>query len=259
MRKTGNPSRMPEFYNMWYRIAIKGEYWLTDTGPVYADGDYADDNHEMLAESHMLGALGNDIEDEGWGTQTFYNARNMFYDAVGNPMHYMGQMEDYIEALQAEYGEDDWHDYADYEGYLTWLNTHHIENEDERKIKEDWVKREIGGMKDPRTHVSKYYDWVRVQGPNIEVWEMNNLAIARIKRQISQIYHDERYDDFEEGWEDSPKFNLSILSTGKYIEGISYNDLIYGRWRERLREPEIMEIGRRRPVTNVPGYQYDGG
>lgn len=245
---------------MWYRQTIahiRGEYWLNENGPEYADGDVADVNHEMIAESHLLNEIGNDISDENWGVQTYSNARNMFLEALESPQHYLGEMGDYIEELQAEY-EDEWWDYADFDNYLVWLNTRNQE-EHMRKIQEDFVRREIGGMKDPRKHVAQHYDWVRVQGPNIEVWEMNDLAVARIKRQISQIYYDERYDDFEEGWEDSPKLNLSILSTGKYIEGISYNDLIYGRWRERLREPEIMEIGRRRPVTNVPGYQYDGG
>jgi len=245
---------------MWYRQTIahiRGEYWLNENGPEYADGDVADVNHEMIAESHLLNEIGNDISDENWGVQTYSNARNMFLEALESPQHYLGEMGDYIEELQAEHG-DEWWDYADFDNYLVWLNTRNQE-EHMRKIQEDFVRREIGGMKDPRKHVAQHYDWVRVQGPNIEVWEMNDLAVARIKRQISQIYYDERYDDFEEGWEDSPKFNLSILSTGKYIEGISYNDLIYGRWRERLREPEIMEIGRRRPVTNVPGYQYDGG
>lgn len=245
---------------MWYRQTIahiRGEYWLNENGPEYADGDVADVNHEMIAESHLLNEIGNDIADESWGAQTYHNARLMFDDALRSPNDYLGQMGDYIEELQAEHG-DEWWDYADFDSYLVWLNTRHQE-ETIRKIREEFVRREIGGMKDPRTHVAKHYDWVRVQGPNIEVWEMNDLAVARIKRQIEKIYYDERYDDFEEGWEDSPKLNLSILSTGKYIEGISYNDLIYGRWRERLREPEIMEIGRRRPVTNVPGYQYDGG
>ena len=245
---------------MWYRQTIahiRGEYWLNENGPEYADGDVADVNHEMIAESHLLNEIGNDISDENWGVQTYSNARNMFLEALESPQHYLGEMGDYIEELQAEHG-DEWWDYADFDNYLVWLNTRNQE-EHMRKIQEDFVRREIGGMKDPRKHVAQHYDWVRVQGPNIEVWEMNDLAVARIKRQISQIYYDERYDDFEEGWEDSPKLNLSILSKGKYIEGISYNDLIYGRWRERLREPEIMEIGRRRPVTNVPGYQYDGG
>lgn len=245
---------------MWYRQTIahiRGEYWLNENGPEYADGDVADVNHEMIAESHLLNEIGNDISDENWGVQTYSNARNMFLEALESPQHYLGEMGDYIEELQAEY-EDEWWDYADFDNYLVWLNTRNQE-EHMRKIQEEFVRREIGGMKDPRKHVAQHYDWVRVQGPNIEVWEMNDLAVARIKRQIEKIYYDERYDDFEEGWEDSPKLNLSILSTGKYIEGISYNDLIYGRWRERLREPEIMEIGKRRPVTNVPGYQYDGG
>lgn len=238
-------------------LILGGEYWLNEDGPEYADGDIADVNHEMIAESYLLNEIGNDISDENWGVQTYSNARNMFLEALGSPQHYLGEMGDYIEELQEQYGKE-WWDHAEFDDYLVWLNTRHQE-EHMRKIQEEFVRREIGGMKDPRKHVAQHYDWVRVQGPNIEVWEMNDLAVARIKKQISQIYYDERYDDFEEGWEDSPKFNLSILSTGKYIEGISYNDLIYGRWRERLREPEIMEIGRRRPVTNVPGYQYDGG
>lgn len=245
---------------MWYRQTIahiKGEYWLNENGPEYADGDIADVNHEMIAESHLLNEIGNDISDWNWGVQTYSNARNMFLEALESPQNYLGEMGDYIEELQEQYGEE-WWDHAEFDDYLVWLNTRNQE-EYIRKIREEFVRREIGGMKDPRKHVAQHYDWVRVQGPNIEVWEMNDLAVARIKKQISQIYYDERYDDFEEGWEDSPKLNLSILSTGKYIEGISYNDLIYGRWRERLREPEIMEIGRRRPVTNVPGYQYDGG
>lgn len=252
---------------MWYKQTIahiRGEYWLNENGPEYADGDVADVNHEMIAESHLLNEIGNDITDENWGTQTYSNARNMFLDALQSPQNYLGEMGDYIEELQEQYGKE-WWDYAEFDNYLVWLNTRHQE-EYMRKVQEEFVRREIGGMKDPRKHVAQHYDWVRVQGPNIEVWEMNTLAVARIKKQIEKIYNDEseefgNYDyDEDEAWKDSPKLNLSILSTGKYIEGISYNDLIYGRWQQRLREPEIMEIGKRpKAPTNIPGYQYDGG
>lgn len=256
-------AQLREFDTMWYRAAIKGEYWLTDNGPVYADGDLADDNHEMLAESHMLGELGNDIEDDGWGTQTFYNARNMFLEALQNPGTYLGQMEEYVEAMQAEYG-DDWWDYADYEGYLIWLNTNHIEDETERRIKKEWVDREMGGMKDPRTHVSKYYDWVRVQGKNIEVWELNDLTRIRIRRQIEQIYDEEGLGDEDETWKESPIFNLSVLSTGQYVPSLSFYDLVtQGEEKKKAKEnaydffPDYRTT--KKFPTNIPGYQYQGG
>lgn len=249
---------------MWYRLSnIKGEYWLTEDGPVYADGDYSDDNHEMLAESHMLNQLGNDIGDDSWGTQTFYNARNMFYDAIGNPMGYYGQMEDYVEALQAQHG-DDWPDYADFEDYLTWLNTHHIQDENLRRIREEWVKREIGGMKDPRTHVSKYYDWVRVRGNNIEVWELNDLSRARIKKQIEDIYYEEDgMGDDEDSWKEAPIFNLSILSTGEYTPKLTFYDLITPgvdkkKAKENAFEP-FPDLNTQRRPNPVPMYKYDGG
>lgn len=252
---------------MWYKQTIahiRGEYWLNENGPEYAQGEIADVNHKMIAESHLLNELGNDIADESWGTQTYSNARNMFLDALQSPYSYLGEMPEYIEELQAQHGED-WRDYADFDNYLIWLNTRHHQEEYMRKVQEEFVRREIGGMKDPRKHVAQHYDWVAVRGPNIEVWEMNNLARIRIKNQIEQIYDDESEEfgnygyDEDESWKESPKFNLSILSTGKYIEGVSYNDLVSGEWQKRLREPEVMEVGRRKPITNVPGYQYEGG
>jgi hypothetical protein len=250
---------------MWYRLSrIKGEYWLTDNGHLFADGDVGDDNHEMLAESHILGQLGNDIGDEDWGTQTMYNARNMFYDAVGDPNRYLGQMEEYIEGLQEQYGED-WADYADYENYLLWLNTRDITDENEKERITKWVAQEIKGAKDSRQYVSKQYDWVRVQGNNIEVWELNNLARLRIKRQMQDIYYEEGNEsDDTDSWKEQPVFNLSILSTGQYIPNLSYYDLITpDEEKKKAREnaydfyPDYRTT--QRQPTNIPGYQYSGG
>ena len=247
---------------MWYRLAIKGEYWLTDYGPQFADGDVADDNHEMLAEGYMLGELGNDIGDEDWGTQTYSNAKNMFLDALQNPGTHLGQMEDYLELIRSEYGED-WEDYADYDDYLSWLNTQYIQDEKERQIKQEWVNREIGGMKNPREHVSQHYDWVAVRQKNVEVWEMNDMTRARIKNQIEQIYDEEGLSDENELWKEEPKFNLSILSTKQYIPNLTYHDLIEpGIEKKKARDSALdffPDFRTNTAPTNTPGYQYQGG
>jgi hypothetical protein len=246
---------------MWYRLAhIRGEYWLNENGPVHADGDLGDDNHEMIAETHMLNELRNDIESpEYWGAQTYNNARLLFMEAQEHPGAYMGQMPEFIKDLQAQYGNE-WWDYADYDSYLIWLNTRHFKDEAVKKRQQEWTEREIRGFKDPRTHASKYYDWVRVHGTNIEVWEMNNLTRKRIERQIEDIYHDENEYSDDDSWKDSPKFNLSILSTNKYVGGLTYNQLISGGEVEHLNTPNHVEVGTRGTVpTSVPGYQYQGG
>jgi hypothetical protein len=249
---------------MWYRLShIRGEYWLNEGGPEYADGDVGDVNHEMLAESHILGELGNDIYNE-WdgGVQTYSSANDMFYDALDHDP--IGSMEEYIEELQTKYGED-WREVAEYDDYLIWLNTHRHTDPKMKQIQESFAKKEIAGLKDARLHVAKEYDWVRVQGPYIQVWEMNDLARKRIRKQLDQIYDIENsdtggeYEDYD-AWKDIPKFNLEILSTGKYITNLTYYDLISGGELKRMREPEIMEVGKRPAApTNIPGYQYSGG
>lgn len=111
----------------------------------------------------------------------------MFWDALSDdPNKHLGQMTEYLHALEAQYGLD-WRDYADFEDYLIWLNTHHITDDAQRKIIENWVKREYAGMQDSRKHVSQHYDWVRVQGNNIEVWEMNDLVRKRIEDKLNKF------------------------------------------------------------------------
>lgn len=203
---------------MWYRKAnIKGEYWLTENGPEFADGNTSDNNHEMIAESHMLGQLGNDIEDD-WGVQTYYNAKNMFWNALHDGM-YLGSMEDYMEQLQATYG-DEYLDYADFDSYLIWLNTWQHQDEAVKKVQKEWAEREIAGMKDPRLHVSQHYDWVKVQGNEIQVWEMNDQTRARIKSQIEQIIDEEALDSYDENWKDAPIFNLPLIQPVNIFRGL---------------------------------------
>lgn len=246
---------------MWYRQIIshiKGEYWLTDSGHQYADGDVIDQNHEMIAEGHMLDQLGNDINSEEWGFQTYYNAKNMFYDALEKPSEYLGRMDDFVEDLKQEHG-DDWWDYADYDSYLMWLNTHNQED-DVKEIRKKWVTNEIAGMKDPRTHVSKHYDWVRVQGNYIEVWKMNDLAKVRIKYQLENIYDEENYEEGDDNWKMSPVFNLSILSTGKYVPNLSYYDLLSYKEKRELVPDSYNDYRTTTKIpTKIPGYQYNGG
>jgi hypothetical protein len=249
-----------KFCTMWYRLShIRGEYWLTEDGPQYAEGD---DNHEMLAESHMLNQLGNDIEDEGWGTQTYYNARNMFFDMLYNPATQIGAMEEYIEYLQTQHGED-WGDFANYEDYIMWLNTKDVTDEDQRNTRENWVSREFEGMKDPRKHVSQYYDWVAVRGTNVEAWELNDLTRRRIEHQIEDIFDEEGIGE-DESWKTKPMFKLSILSTGQYIPNLTFFDLItQGVEKKKGRENQFDSFPDYRTTTKIPtkipGYQYQGG
>jgi len=158
--------------------------------------------------------------------------------------------------LQAEHG-DNWWDYATFDSYLVWLNTQQYLDEEVKKTKKDWVEREIAGMKDPRKHVSQYYDWVRVEHNNVEAWVMNDTVRRRIANQLEEIYGDENDDYEDDSWKDKPIFDLSILSTGKYIPGVSYYDLVEGGEKKRMLEPEVMQVAPRRTVS--PYYKYEGG
>lgn len=240
---------------------IRGEYWLTEDGPLYADGDTGDDNHEMLAESHMLNQLGYDIGSDHWGTQTYQSALDAFHEALIDPRH-GGQVDEYRQELRDAHG-DDWWDQGDFHDYLRWLNVQGMEDGPQRARREEWVARELQGMKNPREHVAKHYDWVRVQGNNIEVWEMNDLVRTRLRRQIERIAEEEDWYDEDEEWKERPMFNLSVLSTGKYTPKLTYYDLVDAGLEKKVRENEFEPFpdwrSTKRVPTKVPGYQYDGG
>lgn len=253
---------------MWLKIAsIQHEYWLTEDGPVFADGDVSDDNHDILAEGHLLGELNDDIGDSTWGTPTFYNNNNLFHEA-NYPGQYIGQMQDFAKHLQETHG-DNWQDHMGYEDYLRWINTHHIDDERKRILRLNQVNHILKAMsnpqkRDPRKYVSQHYNWVRVQGNNIEVWEMNDVTRNRIRKQLEDLYYEENeheYDnDGDEAWKDQPVFDLSILSSQKYIPNLTFEQLANYTERAISMEPDAYtDLSNRNRPTGNKFYKYQGG
>jgi hypothetical protein len=230
---------------VWYRYAkivtskIRGEYWITDSGSEYADGDIGTDNHELIAEDYILNQVDNDMgEDEEWGRNTYENANNFFVDAYSDPEHPDRHLIQEFMDHKEKIGDDDWGELSD---YLVWKNTKDITDPQEKQAKKDWVLHMLSGRRDPRKHVIQHHGWIRVEGPRMEVWDLDPQTRQRLTNELEEIYYEQSGDETD-SWKDDPVFGIEVISKdNKYIPNVSFYDIQSGKVLQRLREPEEFE------------------
>lgn len=233
---------------------IKSEYWLTNTGHEDASGD---DNHEMIAEDQILSDLNWDNGYDG-GIKTFEEAKNIFQHNLK-----MGHLDDFIEDQKNKYDED-YEDYLDFDDYILWLNLQEAHPETHPGIQQQ-VESALRGLKDPRLYAAQYYDWVRVQGNYIQVWDLNRQTTSTIEKEIRDIVNEQqyynRYDDEEidEEWMTKPIFKLEILKSNQYFPNVSYLDIVNGEIAKKMSINNIYEDQISQRPTTSPYYKYVGG
>jgi hypothetical protein len=227
-----------------YRYA--NEWWIKDGVAVYADGDYGDVNHEMLAEEEMLNRLGFDFEHYDEGPLTRDYASHLL-------RRHIKDLDDYNSHLRKIYGDDEEaiaeaHQEADLYEYLLWKRLH-----ENPKMNPDQAKQEMDeawkGFRDPRTYALKNFGWHRVNGNRIETYNMNENVLQEIAQGL--------YDAYGEDAE-TMHFYIESHNPQKYIGPVTLYDIESGKVLRDVIGPDAMsDVNVSRPPGNSY-YKYDG-
>jgi hypothetical protein len=180
---------------------IRGEYWITDSGVWYADGDVGDFNHEMYARDHAVRRI-LDLFNAG-SDEEFYD-EDMFRTAI-------------IEALGEEGVEADEKNWAD-------LARDHIR----RTVQPDKLKEMEAcfdaacGFGDARDIAVQYFGWIWVRNNNLSIWTYDRDYILS---GIGEVIEQE--GDIEVDW-NLLDLEIFVASTKKRYS-VTYGELESGR------------------------------
>ena len=250
--------RLAAGFDYGFGKAPQGEYWLRDGTAEYADGDVGDLNHEMIAEQHLLGNLGYDLSDDA---QSLEDANHTFTGYVDEHQRGYAQPDSFSQAAEAEHGPD-WHQWVDIEDYLRHKNVSAAtpKNQD---YKRRWFDEQFAGFKDPRTHAVKQWGWQRLQGKDVELWDLSQKAIENLARGLKDAYSSENGGFLEEDEDGNSAmqdmtFNIDIRSQGKTLYDVPFSEIEDGTVAERLMLGYVQQqapFNRRSPR---PGYNNLG-
>lgn len=226
--------RVASLYSMDNR---DGEYWIQDNGDaVYADGDFGDYNHAMLAEQEILNRLGYDsYEYDNEDVASLDDANNQFDNALKNAKSWKlddSALGEYFAMLVEKHGEDDWKDWAELEDYLFWKEHSHITDEDELSKNKQEFDKTWAGLKDPVLHATQNFGWYRVKpsgnipGVAVETWTLTPQDASTIARGLEDAY---------EEYVDSQRYNIEVRSTGEYFTGVPFEEIASGAVVNRLK------------------------
>lgn len=189
----------PKSQKISYSPDVKGEYWITDNGVDFADGDVGDTNHEMHAvrhaAQHILDLFAADSDEE------FYD-ENMFRDAI-------------IKSLN----EDDEEGKADKHNWEklaeNYLKAHVPADKLDQTLEEFETAR---GQGDARDTAVKHWGWVWVRGNHASTWTLTKDDMKNIADGYSEIAEQEGLEELE-GYEGLENMEISIHvgSTGRRV------------------------------------------
>ena len=214
-----------------------GEYWINADGDsIYADGDYGDYNHAMIAEQEILNRLNYDNDYDFEPVASLDDAQNRFQSALQSAKSWNpnddSDLGEYFEMLLEKYGEDDWKDYAELDEYLLWKATKDIKDHKELEHARQNFQQTWDGTKDPTLHAIKHFGWYRVKpsgnipGVSVETWTLTPED-ARII--ANGLYHS--YDDMAE----VQRYNIEVRSTGEYFTNVPFSEIEDGSVVHRLK------------------------
>lgn len=231
---------------LWMRMALRlGEYWFTPDQVLYADGDYGDVNHDMLAAEEILDRLGWDLSREYYGIYSLSQANDEVQEALRD-----GTLpEEFIEQLKQEYGED-YEVEADAEAYIKYCAP-------QNGLTEAQINELLNGLHDSRKYAMQHFEWIRFDGKNIETWTLNANVVHRIVTGLEYAANEGRVEENDYDLTQS-KFNIYVYDTGKFFEDVSYTELASGHFLSLLREQAVPAV-KRRQVEPGSYYKYVGG
>lgn len=207
-------------------MKLANEYWIDDSGSaMFADGDIGDYNHEGYVQSVLLSQYGFDWESDGvdihnpdfpseWVSNNFEEAKD-YYVKQGKWTPQWQQMEDNgdIAELVKEMGY--------------WMANSTIFELSGASPEEAEI---MTGGGDAREFAKKNWGWARVEGKNIEVYQISPGMMKTLASGYAEAFSLEPEDDMEvtiycsidDSWyTDVP---LSVLDTGDIKKLLPYSN-----------------------------------
>jgi hypothetical protein len=189
---------------------VRGEYWITDYGIQYADGDVGDMNHEMIAAQQVTGELLSYFDVElGEEVPTNFNYLER---------EQLGEISDFLFNEMGRDDEEEWEEQFEdnYINYIEdYLKKQDIENLGD-KLKVVWDQM------DARVYGLKNLGWKRIHGNWIETWTLSQGDLKEIVSGIYEIMEQEGFQDIED---ENEEFNIEVRANGRTFTDIPWSIL----------------------------------
>jgi len=157
------------------RRSLRGEWWLTENGPVFADGDYGDMNHAMIAKNDAVNSLSAYLYQQAnaSGNPDFIERVKNLEQAVEQNNEGMIDSDEMANAVLEAVG-------ADVDTIDEWTNREaEKQPEGSREMFRMMVQSATNTLRDDREYgLAK--GWVRVLGNNIQMPKMSDSALKEV-------------------------------------------------------------------------------
>jgi hypothetical protein len=237
------PTQSPQI--MGSRRTLRGEWWLTDSGPLFADGDVGDMNHEMLAQQEAVRDLASDFRQlASASTDDALKSRLEQFDARIEEM-------DQDNGWDFNEAQDMVRDLVGDEGLTAFMESAGVPQEQREQF-----RRRANfsmGLGDPREYGFDK-NWVRVQGNNIQMRGLNDSSLRSVADQLYEAEGEQVLDQVftvedmaaRRTYDDVP---FEALEKG--IRGLApYRGAQYSR-RGQAQAPDIMGSRRKDPFAGI--------
>ena len=179
-------------------ITIKGEYWVIDGAPHYADGDIGDTNHEGYALDYLRRKVLEAVDiDPGefydWDAlveeipQALNERRDLKREPLGEGLAESVDAGDELAKFAIQLGLDP----------------------------EDLAQAFERAGEDARTYMSRKYGWIVCHRNRFAVWHLTRDAVNQIEEAVGEILFEEGY--LEDGDVDA-ELEIYVASTGHTYE-----------------------------------------
>lgn len=153
---------------------IRGEYWIVDGEPQFADGDVGDYNHEALAIEHVFGTWSEDVSNlaEEYGIES---EDDDYYGYEGiDPEKVTEKINQILEILQEQHSEEDANGIL-----MKQLNI----NEPAYLV--------ICGFGSAFEYVMMYEGWIAVRGTNADLYGYDEAKRKSLADGIESVFYEE--------------------------------------------------------------------
>lgn len=210
-----------------YKKAIRGEWWIIDGNPIFADGDTGDESHATL----VVDAVRSRISDnQDWNA--FCN--NICF------LEYQRQLQEAKTPKDKQDIEDRSRNYNDLSEFLAPALKRTGLSDEEISIAEGQTHRI-----DVNKYGMKNFGWKAIRGNHIDTWTLTKEDLGKIAEAIYEINNDEPPDN-EEFW-------INVLSNGAWYQKVPWHVIDSGDWLE-LRQygsKSSVPLNRKMTPTNV--------
>jgi hypothetical protein len=167
------------------RNRLSGEYWLTDSGVIYADGDAGFDvpNHEMVVVAYAMGEVVDVLEQ----SEKFYEVAHIMSSHME---------EGVVDVIGARTDLLNWADMANKEGILT---NDEVDDIEATIIKQAGIDPKLlsvafGSVDDAREYGLFNLGWARVAGNSVQVVGLTRSKLIALARGLAEAFDDEISD-----------------------------------------------------------------